>query len=297
MQHKINLREERDFGQKINAVFTFLQQNFKPLFKSVLFIVGPVALIAGISMGLYQSHVMEMAFDAGVNTVEYKSTNLFSTILTPSYFIAIFSMIVAFNLVYVVVYSYLKEYLEDNSNEITVDQVWKNVREKFIRSFFSLLGMMIIAYLACLIFIGFYWVLAFQFTLILVMIENTKFSDLMTRCLFLIRSKWWSTFGLLAVIMIIQGLMGIVFNIPTYIITFANAFHVVSENKEFTNQWGLILSTMFSTVGTLLLYSVSALALAFQYFNLVERKEGVGLLQEVDQIGKPNTPEDDEGDF
>lgn len=58
-----------------------------------------------------------------------------------------------------------------------------------------------------------------------------------------------------------------------------------------------IISTVISTVGTVLLYSLSALAMAFQYFNLVERKEGVGLLEEVDKLGKSQPINDNEGDF
>src|SRR4030095_16976414 len=113
MQHKINLREERDFSQKINAVFTFLQQNFKPLFKSLIFIAGPSALIGGIFMGMYQSNTLAVLND-GIDTTVRSSRNPFlmiQEIFTPNYLLAILFMIITFILVFLTVFGYLAEYL------------------------------------------------------------------------------------------------------------------------------------------------------------------------------------------
>src|SRR3954469_20272020 len=40
MKQPIELRRVRDFGQVINDSFTFLKENFKPLFKSLFIICG-----------------------------------------------------------------------------------------------------------------------------------------------------------------------------------------------------------------------------------------------------------------
>jgi hypothetical protein len=48
--------------------------------------------------------------------------------------------------------------------------------------------------------------------------------------------------------------------------------------------------------GSFLLSSLPALAIGLQYFNIVEGKEGTGLLEQIDQIGKvENTA--NEGDY
>src|SRR3546814_336911 len=79
---KINLREERDFGRKISDTFLFLQQNFGPLFKSLLYYAGPVALVAGVFMGLYQSNFMglnpESLASANDNPFQFLAQNVFN---------------------------------------------------------------------------------------------------------------------------------------------------------------------------------------------------------------------------
>ncbi len=47
----------------------------------------------------------------------------------------------------------------------------------------------------------------------------------------------------------------------------------------------MVAATSFVSVASIFLYSLSALAVAFQYFHLVEVKEGLGLLEQVDRIG------------
>jgi hypothetical protein len=45
--------------------------------------------------------------------------------------------------------------------------------------------------------------------------------------------------------------------------------------------WGTILTNMISTVGITLIYPLVFIAIGFQYFNLVERKESQGLKQQI----------------
>lgn len=294
MHYKINLREERDFGQKINAVFAFLQQNFKPLFRSLLFIAGPTALLGGIFMGLHQSQFMDFALNENPSAI---NNNFFRDLFNPNYFLAILFLLISFILVFQTVYGYLVAYLEDRNRPITTDMVWSHVKQKFVFSFFAIIVLGIITVIGFfLLFIpGVFLVVAFQLALIIIAMEQIDIFDLVSRCLYLIRGKWWSTFGLLFIVSLIQGMMGVVFNVPLYIITFAKAFHVGEATDS--NNIFLIISTIISTVGTVMLYTLSALAMAFQYFNLVERKEGVGLLEEVDQLGKSQPITDNEGDF
>ncbi|MDX5436829.1 MAG: hypothetical protein LPK03_06515, partial [Pontibacter sp.] len=56
---KINFREERDFGEKLNATFYFIRTNFKALGNAMLLYVTPVALLAGIFSGLHQSRLFQ----------------------------------------------------------------------------------------------------------------------------------------------------------------------------------------------------------------------------------------------
>ena len=66
-----------------------------------------------------------------------------------------------------------------------------------------------------------------------------------------------------------------------------------------------IVVTCLSSAFKLLLYPPLLLILAFQYFNLVERHDGVGLRRLVDSLGQTAPPQvhnatyqpDDEGEY
>ena len=56
----IEFHRTRDFSRKMNATFEFIKQNFKPLFKSILFIAGPPALIGSMMMGSFMGDFMSL---------------------------------------------------------------------------------------------------------------------------------------------------------------------------------------------------------------------------------------------
>lgn len=184
MQYKINLREERDFGQKINAVFTFLQQNFKPLFRSLLFIAGPTSLLGGIFMGLHQSRFMDFALNENPSET-IGNYNIFRDLFNPNYFLAILFLIISFILVFQSVYGYLVAYLEDKNRPITTDMVWEHVKQKFFFSFFAIIVLGITMMLASLVFLipGIYLAVAFQLALIIIAMEKIDVFELISRCI------------------------------------------------------------------------------------------------------------------
>lgn len=59
----IDLFEQRDFGNKINATFQYVIQNMRSLGLALLYIVGPVALLAGIASGVMQSNMLHLMSD------------------------------------------------------------------------------------------------------------------------------------------------------------------------------------------------------------------------------------------
>ncbi|HEY8401346.1 MAG TPA: hypothetical protein VIK89_08800, partial [Cytophagaceae bacterium] len=57
---KIIFSQERRFGEKINATFKFLQQNFKKLTKCIIYIAGPFIIVQTILYTLMQYHLMNI---------------------------------------------------------------------------------------------------------------------------------------------------------------------------------------------------------------------------------------------
>ena len=55
-----------------------------------------------------------------------------------------------------------------------------------------------------------------------------------------------------------------------------------------------VLFSVFETFGSIVSNSLLFIALAFQYFNLVERKESRGLMSQIESIDQQQEEEDDE---
>ncbi|MFT5617148.1 MAG: hypothetical protein ACI85I_000364 [Arenicella sp.] len=49
---RMELRKQRDFGEKMNASFEFLKLNFAPFYRGILFIVLPLGFLAGVSASM-----------------------------------------------------------------------------------------------------------------------------------------------------------------------------------------------------------------------------------------------------
>jgi len=77
MEHfqKIDLRKTRDFGEKFNATFEFIRQNYKGFMPAVLFISVPLIVVGMVIANYYSNFVLY----ENVNT--YGTENFFGNIL------------------------------------------------------------------------------------------------------------------------------------------------------------------------------------------------------------------------
>jgi hypothetical protein len=140
-----------------------------------------------------------------------------------------------------------------------------------------------------LIIPGIYLMVVLSLIAPIMIIERKSFGDAFSRSFKLISDKWWSTFGLIFVTTLIAGFMAFVFAIPQYIFTFLIAFHKTSDvgaQPELWQQAGLVIGTMIYSFGANLLQSIVFIAVAFQFYNLVERREAQGLMNKVESFGQ-----------
>ncbi|MBD2699612.1 hypothetical protein IC229_03115 [Spirosoma sp. BT702] len=305
----IQLFQQRDFGDKINVTFQYVSQNFKSLALCLLYIVGPVALIAGIASGVMQSNI----FSLGKMTQDGDSddpTNVFrafQTIFSPAFGLTILFSALAILAVSLVTYAHMKIYARKTSPEapqplggtvdISVAEVWEEVQPVIGRAIVIGILSSIIAGVATLFLIipGIYVAIVLSLALVVTSFEGTDFGQTWNRCFALIRDKWWSTFGLLFVMGIISGVIGLLFTMPAGIIGFLIGMKLLPAGGSIF----LILGSVVSTVGSTLLRVLIYVALGFQYTNLVERQEGRGLISSIDSIGTtPSQPRaTDEGEY
>ena len=286
--------QQRDFGKKISATFEFIGAHWRPLGQVLLYLVVPVALVQGILNMVLQSQLLgtlrqvSSGQSAGGAYSFSGRFAMYSTLVQSPLYLLNNLLAVALHAVLVLsVYGYLLRcvYPTQAGAPITVADVWEVVKRQFLSTFFSLYGVWIIIILGFVVLLvpGIYLGVVLSLFFVVKVLENTGFGTTINRCVSLTRGKWWSTFGLLFVMLLIIYFMFASLGIVAAL--FSGVRSLLLSSGKLPSSF-FVFITAFSGLLTLLLYPPVLLAIAFQYFNLVELKEGMGLRLLVDQLGQ-----------
>ncbi len=304
-----DFRQERDFGQKISATFEFIGVHFRPLGRVLLYIALPAALVQGVLSGLLQTQLvasMQTATGAAGSSAWQRQGALYGTMFTsPTYYLNTVVSQIFSTLLILSVYGYLLHYLAGPTGPgrpASVADVWAVVKREFLGTFFSLWGLGIVVMLGLLVFVlpGMYLMVALSLFFVVRLVEGTGFGATISRCLFLTRGKWWSTFGVLFImVLLLYVLLAAAGSVAALLAGGLTSMVHSVKTPLFT-----VTVTAITTLFTLLVYPPLLLVLAFQYFNLVERKESHSLHALVDQLGQAPVAAgphayrpDDEGEY
>lgn len=324
--HKtIKFRKERNFSEKLNATFAFMSDHIKPIGTNIMLIAGPFALLAGICYSLYQSYTFNTAFSGATGTAAEAGPD--AGLMAGGILGMFFFSLIAFSLVVAIVMRHIRLYIAEGHSHISTEFLWKNIW----KDFFSVLGTSIVIMLMFMLLITIIMLPVFlaiesgarnpvMFALVFLLafiammlvapaffllypirsIEGRSNFHAISRLFRLIPGKWLSTAGLVIVMHIIQTVIATVFAIPMYILFFMKAMHATDTQTAFQPQSSLddvlfSLAGGLSMLGSFALYGLVLIAVTFQYFNLVERREATGLLERIDTFGeKKISPEDEE---
>lgn len=318
----IELAKSRDFSKKMNATIEFIRQNFKSLFKCLLFIAGPPVLLSSILIGNFYGDYMD--FIAGGVQNPSNVDEMQDYFLSAGFWLQILGAVVfgfvAGAVTLAVIYNYILEYDEKQTNQIEVNDIWLRVRKTIgmymgtmimyaiamVISYFIVLIPIFIFALSqspVLIFFGvvlvliamlYLWV---NFSLIFIVraYEKIGFISAVQRSFYLIKNKWWSTFGIIIITGLVQSTISSLFLIPWYIGFVIRMMHTVRnsafEEPSLIAQLANDLFFILYFLVSFLLYVIPLVAISFQYFNLVELKESRGLMSKIDSIGQaPSEP-------
>lgn len=326
LPHKtIKFRKERNFSEKLNATFAFISEQFKPIGTNILLIAGPFALLAGICYSLYQSYTFDAAFSGNLGTAAQSAPNV-GLMGLGVLGMLVFSMI-AFTLVVAIMMQHIRLYIAEGHSRINTEFMWRNIW----KDFFSVLGTSVVIILlfsalmaaifiplvllaagsgsgavaiglATLSFLFFIFLISPAFLLLYPIrsIEGKGIFQALIRLFRLISGKWLSTAGLVIMMYIIQMVIATVFALPMYVLIFMKAMHATDPEAALqvsssTENILFSLAGGFSMLGSFALYGLVMIAVTFQYFNLVERRDATGLLERIDTFGEQkDTPEEDE---
>lgn len=266
----------RDFGEIINVAFRFFVEEYARLRWPLLVIATPMALATNVA-----SQVVERSFrDTYMQEVGRATGVLFFNYgASPAFWVLLFISTLSSILVSMAVYGYVLAREEQPDQPATLDRVWSWVESNLLRVLGASVGAALIVMIGLVSFLlpGLYLLPVFTLLPFVVMREDGTVAQAFGRCFTLIKGHWWETFGLLVIMMLVYMISS---GSITALVTLA------MRRLQLTGYWLVLGNTLVMLIGTFLIAPLY-FAIAFQYYNLLDRKHGTGLLHQIDQIGAP----------
>jgi hypothetical protein len=308
---KIEFRKEREFTGVLGDAIKFLKQNFKPLFSSILLIIGPFVLLSGLAYSFMQTYMMANAF-SGLGSV-----------FNESYFISIgvvyLLLLVNSVLLNSVVFNYMCLYQEKAAGEkITVSEVgarvWSNLGRVLGSMGMLIVFLIVVIIVISLISVGFASMGAFGVILLalgficlaliygpvltyyfsagffVVVRDNLMITPAFRKVSGCMSGNFWWTWLILVVAMISLSILQVVFNLPATVLTMTETF---TRMRHITDGSGMeggdhsVLLIIFYTIGRFLTtcsFAILHLICAFNFLSNEEKHEGKGILERIDEI-------------
>lgn len=284
-QQKIKFYQQRNFGDRINVTFDFLRENFKPLFKILILFEGPIILIYGVLAVLQQQSVLEMASDID----ELQNPFAMMGSMGPLYSVTMALSVIIMASFPAIIFRYVHLYQTKSPDDIT----FKDISPTLFKDGGMLFAVIILFLMAFMfgflffIFPGIYLFVGLSLAIPVLFFEDKNAFESLSRSLSLIRDNWWSTFGYFFIIYIIYTAISTLFMAPqigVYVQHMLSSFdkESVFEPMSTSKLVMTMAMTAIGTMGAYLAYSIVSVASCFQYFNLREKKESFGLMQEID---------------
>ncbi len=313
MQQKISFNQERDFSSVLGDSIKFIKQNFKPLFGSILLLVGPFILVMSIVNSYMQNSVRNNMFSNPGDVWAMFNSNYFLSIGVMFFF----SFLIQ-TLLNSITYNYMCLYHEKNSDEkITVSEVSKKVLSNIglmlgsVSAMFVLTVILIIVlaliaigissvggigggilvglsiffgsaiYMPVLFFLvsaGFYVVIRDGVFIFPAMGKVRKY----------LSGNFWWTWLIMVVAIICIYILFILFSLPTSIISMIDVFSRAKNVTTFEGDASPSILMMALYTITMLLTtctgSILNLISAFNFLSHEEKHEGKGLQSRIEEI-------------
>jgi hypothetical protein len=308
LKPRIEFYRQRSFSEKMNVVFAFIRENWKPLLKYTFYLITPVCLIQTFAMNSLLSTLL-FAVVASPDSSPFGSSlagflsNYGVILLCNMTGAAIMSgMIYAMMQTYTVRENGLQNITINDFKEILIRNVWKYIRIMLAVIFVFSVIVFFMAFLAAAVstyslIVTIPIVLAAIFFLIPLMLVVPAYIferdiDLVDA----IRKGWklgMATFGgllgLMIVLYIISSVIQTVVMLPWYLTILIKSILSVSSDAVMTQspvyKFVLYILGLIQSFGTYAASIIYITGLAFQYFHAREKKEGVTIETNISNFG------------
>ena len=300
---KIEFYRLRNFTDKLNATFQFIRENWKPLIKFTFYMLLPICLIQTLVMNSIVSTAFRMgANDAYFNT--FNSANFFFINYGLFIFCAMIGSILLAALVYALMQTYeqreyrlvntqwsdFKEFIIKNAKRCIALIVFGIVTFLLLAIALGVVGSVLfsttssIVFTIFMIFVFLFLIMIICIPLSLVMpiyIFDTKISlgDTVAKAWKWGFNHFWSLLGFLIVISIISYVLQTVTMAPWYITLLVGNILSLNSDPSLTQsvfyKFAIYILGLIQSMGNYISMIILLIGLAFQYFHLREKFEGV----------------------
>lgn len=283
----IEFKKKRELGDILTDTFAFLRQNGKHLL-SILVKTCGIAFVLFLGALAYYL----ISFGDILKPGNLGNPNLFDTgSMIISFIVLIISGLFLYGLFFGTILHFIKEYI---NNHGVVDE--EKVRAGTRKDFGSLIGLGFLS--GIIIFLGFifciipgvYFYVPLSLVFSIMIFGNKGISDSISESFTLVKGEWWMTFATLFVVGLLVGVIGFIFSIPALIYQFTSGFISASQGSmadpSAMFDWVYVLLNVLSNAAQFITYIITAVATAFIYFHLNEKKNLTGTFEKIDSLGK-----------
>lgn len=281
MQHPVEFKKVREFGEIISDTFLFIKQNFKPLMKTYVYLCGFFligGLLSSIASNVKIFELIDPEREAQVGNMGYFRN------LSINYILVLVFNVLGYSSFFTAVLGYIALYVRKGNVAPSVPEVWSYFKFYFFRVVgggFLVAIFWMICMMLCLV--PGIWVTPAMFIFFAIMImENAGVGYSFNKCFKLVDNEWWITFATIIVIYVIYQGAVLFLQTPALILFWARDFTHIQH--ALGSGFAIILSVCQYLAQVFLIIPIVASAMI--YFNLVERKESPGLLDRIDNFGQ-----------
>lgn len=310
----LKFEQIRTFGKVFSDTRKLIRENFTVFFKTMLFLVGPIALLTCTIHTFYQVNIIG---DQGGDWSQIGSYVAASTIYTQLRWM-INGLVTA-----VVVSHFIKVYREKGPGKFDVNDVTKSILKDFGGSLLTAILMFIFVsvlsialaglifgvaqlspaggiFLLVLGYIG-YFLIRFPFWYLVYGVFHARFAEPGRKNPFsalqlhfsVFSGNWWFTWVVFFSMWALLTVLGYVISLPAEILAMASGIYDFDPMEDKEIDWKLVESILVSLgeFARTLIFSVFSAAIALHFYSLKEKKDGKGTMEMLEQIGK--TKDDD----
>jgi hypothetical protein len=318
---KIYYKKVRDLGGIFSGSFGFIKQNFKPLYGSLLFFAGPFILVSACISGymLGSNLGMSKILRGGIGAFYADNIVAYFLTITISFIgIAVYNVILNKNLIENEKLQSPEPLTINHSIQKFFADFWRILGNIFLLAILVIISVIVIALafaglyaligggsggtgaiivtvLAVIILFVFFLIfgpiLSFvpMATIFVCQRDRIPIFEGIRKVLYYLKGNFWNTWMISFVGILTYTIMAGIVQIPLAIISVITTFSNMKggEGNSSGSDSTSIILVVATAISTLLSYGVMViyhLIITYQYTSLEEKKEGVSILDKINQI-------------